>query len=59
MPEQVTALVQAADNDDWKGLILVGFYCGARLGDCANLRWKQINLNAEIKTIRFQQGKTG
>jgi integrase len=58
-PEQVTALVQAADNDDWKGLILVGFYCGARLGDCANLRWKQINLTAEIKTIRFQQGKTG
>jgi integrase len=58
-PEQVAALVRAADNDNWRGVILVGFYCGQRLGDCANLQWKQINLAAEIKTVRFQQGKTG
>jgi integrase len=58
-PDQVAALVRVADTDDWKGLILVGFYCGARLCDCSNLRWQQINLDAEIKTIRFQQGKTG
>jgi integrase len=58
-PEQVTALVEVADNDDWKGVILVGFYCGFRLGDCVNLQWKQIDLTSEIKTIRFQQGKTG
>jgi Site-specific recombinase XerD len=57
--EQVAALVRSADNDDWRGLIFVGFYCGQRLGDCANLQWKQINLAAEIKTVRFQQGKTG
>jgi integrase len=58
-PEQVTALVRSADTDDWKGLMLVGFYCGARLGDCANLQWKQIDLASEIKTLRFQQAKTG
>lgn len=57
-PEQVTALVKVAEGD-WKGLILVAFYTGARLGDCANLQWKHIDLVSEIKTIRFDQGKTG
>jgi len=57
-PEQVTALVQAAEGE-WKGLILVAFYVGARFGDCANLRWKHVDLVSEIKTIRFTQGKTG
>jgi integrase len=44
---------------DWKGLILTAFYVGARLGDCANLQWKHVDLVSEIKTIRFDQGKTG
>jgi integrase len=57
-PEQVTALIKVADGD-WPGVMLVGFYCGARLGDCVNLQWKQIDLASEIKTIRFQQAKTG
>jgi len=55
--EQVTALGKTASGD-WKGLILVGFYTGQRLGDCANLRWDQIDLQSKIKTIRFQQSKT-
>jgi integrase len=55
-PEQVSALVKAAEGD-WKGLILVAFYTGARLGDCANLHWRDIELVA--KTIRFEQGKGG
>lgn len=57
-PEQVTALVQAADGD-WKGLILTAFYVGARFGDCAHLQWKHVDLVSEIKTIRFAQEKTG
>jgi integrase len=57
-PEQVTALVKAADGE-WPGLILTAFYAGTRLGDCANLQWKHIDLVSEIKTIRFEQGKTG
>jgi integrase len=55
-PEQVTALVNAAEGD-WKGLILTAFYIGARLGDAANLQWKHVDLVA--KTIRFNQRKTG
>lgn len=56
-PEQVQALVKVAEGD-WKGLILVAFYTGARLNDCANLRWRDIDLVSEIKTIRFEVGKT-
>jgi integrase len=44
---------------DWKGLILVAFYSGLRLGDAANLRFKHIDLVSEIKTLRLDQGKTG
>jgi integrase len=57
-PEQVTALLNAAEGE-WKGLILTAFYTGARLGDCANLQWQHIDLVSPIKTIRFDQGKTG
>jgi Site-specific recombinase XerD len=58
IPEQVTALVKVAKGD-WKGLILTGFYCGQRLNDCANIRWRDVDLVSEIKTIRFQTRKTG
>src|SRR5262245_59005032 len=58
-PAQVTALLKAAPSDDWKGLISVAYYCGQRLGDCANLRWNRVELTGEIKLIRFRQGKTG
>lgn len=57
-PEQVTALLNAAEGE-WKGLILTAFYTGARLSDCANLQWQHIDLVSPIKTIRFDQGKTG
>jgi integrase len=55
-PEQVTALVQTAKGD-WRGLILTAFYTGARLGDCANLRWKNIDLLSAIPTIRYRPRK--
>jgi integrase len=57
-PEQVSALVKTA-RGDWKGLILTGFYLGARLTDCANLRWSNIDLVSEIKTVRFIPRKGG
>jgi integrase len=40
---QVSALVNAAEGD-WKTMVLLGFYTGARIGDCANMRWDNINL---------------
>ena len=53
-PEQVALLVGAAQGD-WKGLILGGYYTGARSADISNLRWDAVDL--ETRTILFIQGK--
>jgi integrase len=57
-PEQVSALLSAADGD-WRGVILVGFYCGMRLNDACNLRWRDFDLVSPIKTITYEPRKTG
>jgi integrase len=36
--EQVATLINAAQGE-WKTLILLGYYTGARLGDCAKMQW--------------------
>ena len=41
--EEIQALVTIA-NPDWKAVILLGVYCGARLTDCSTMRWENINL---------------
>ena len=56
--EQISALLKVAKGE-WKGLILTAFYTGQRLGDCVSLRWRDIDIVSEIKTIRFEPGKTG
>src|SRR4029450_4689628 len=56
--EQVSALLKTAEAD-WKGLILVAFYTGARLNDCANLRWRHVDLLSPIKKLTFEVAKTG
>jgi len=53
-PEQIRMLVATAEGD-WKGLILAGFFTGARLMDLARLEWS--NVSSEF--IQFRQGKTG
>src|SRR2546430_1147702 len=57
-PQQIAALLKAAEGD-WRGLILLAFYSGQRLLDCANLRWRDVDFVSDIKTIRFQVRKTG
>ena len=37
-------------------MILLGFYAGARLGDCARMKWGSVNLKG--KTISFIPAKT-
>jgi len=56
--EQVSALIASAEGD-WRGVILVGFYCGMRLNDACNLRWRDIDLVSSIKTITYEPRKTG
>lgn len=48
--------VSEARSEDWQGMILVGFYVGARLGDCAGFTWANIDLVE--KTLSFMPEKT-
>jgi integrase len=54
--EEVQNLVKAASNDEWRGLILLGFYSGARIGDLSTLRWENVDL--ANRTLRFVPEKT-
>lgn len=53
--EQVAKLLQTATGE-WKTVILLGFYTGARLGDCAAMKWESVKLSAGV--IDFVVEKT-
>ncbi len=55
--EEVEKLVAATPNLDWQTLIHLGFYLGARLGDCVAMTWD--NVDAAKGLIMFLQKKTG
>ncbi len=55
LPELKNILSQC--NDEWRSLVLFGFYTGQRLGDLAALTWQNLHLNQ--KELRFVTGKTG
>jgi integrase len=54
--EEVKMLVDSA-KDDWKTLILLAYYTGARLSDCCRMTWADTDLAA--KTLTYTQSKTG
>jgi len=54
--EQVAKILQAADGE-WKTVILFGYFTGARITDCARMRWK--NVNFAEKVIDYVAKKTG
>jgi integrase len=54
-PEQVKALVESAAGD-WKTAVLLGYYTGARLGDCAKMRWDNVDFARGV--IDFEPQKT-
>ena len=47
---------RAQKSRDWQGMILLAFYVGPRLGDCAKMTWENVNL--EGKNIVFMPQKT-
>lgn len=49
-PGQVEALLRIAEKE-WQGVILLGFYCGLRLGDAVSLRWKDVDLSTNWISI--------
>jgi integrase len=56
-PEQIGELIEAAPTEDWKGLILCGYFTGLRLSDCSELRWSSVDLSKQIITVKTR--KTG
>lgn len=54
-PEQIRQLFDVAKGD-WRGLILAGYYTGARLLDLVRLTWSQVDLDE--RSISFTQKKT-
>jgi integrase len=55
-PEEVAALLKVASLE-WQGVVLLGFFTGARLTDISTLCWGNIHL--ETRRIRFVAKKTG
>jgi integrase len=54
--DELRAVLSVAD-DEWRSMILVGLYTGARLSDVASLTWENVDLTA--KELRFIARKTG
>jgi len=48
-PEEIGRLLKATETD-WRTMVLLGYYTGQRLQDCANLTWRSVDLvNATIQ----------
>lgn len=54
--DQVRAILAHAPDNDWRGMIRFGFYTGARLSDCARMKWGNVDLHA--RTLTFTPAKT-
>jgi len=55
-PAEVKMLVDTADGE-WKTLISLAYFTGARLSDCCRMQWDGVDLAGE--TLTYQQAKTG
>ena len=59
---EIAGLLAAADPE-WRTMVLIGFYTGLRLRDCANLTWDKVDLPGGLisvtpaKTRRKKSGK--
>ena len=53
-PEEVKILVDTAKGE-WKTMILIAYYTGARLSDCCRMTWA----DTDLSTLTFTQAKTG
>jgi integrase len=49
--EQLASLINAAPSEDWKGVIVSGYYTGLRLRDIADMEWGAVNLSEQIITL--------
>lgn len=57
--EQVRAILAHAPDAEWRGLIMLAFYTGARLGDCAAMRWGNVDVKAGVVNFTPMKTKRG
>jgi integrase len=56
--DELRSVLSVAD-DEWRSMILFGFYTGARLSDVASLTWENIDISAsELRFVARKTGKT-
>jgi len=55
-PAEIKLLVDTAEGE-WKLLILMAYFTGARLSDCCRMQWDGVDLTGE--TLTYTQAKTG
>ena len=54
--EEVQKLLNATPSLEWQTLILLGYFIGARLSDCVQMKWE--NIHPEKGVIIYHQRKT-
>jgi integrase len=55
--DEVQGMLAAAPSVEWQTLILLGYFIGARLSDCVQMKWE--NVEPEQGMIVYHQQKTG
>jgi integrase len=55
--DEVQKIYRAAPTHEWQTLILLGYFIGARLTDCAQMKWE--NILPEKNRLVYEQKKTG
>ncbi|HEY2123356.1 MAG TPA: tyrosine-type recombinase/integrase [Chthoniobacterales bacterium] len=56
-PLQISLLLKAAPDEEWRALIALGYFTGGRLLDLARLTWGSVDRAKQ--TLGFKQKKTG
>ena len=53
--KEVNSIIAHCPSDEWKTLVMVSFYTGARISDCTNLLWGAFDFDSKL--INYQQRK--
>ena len=55
--EEMQKILDAVPNVEWQTLVLIGYFVGARLRDCVQMKWE--NVRPREGVIVYEQKKTG
>jgi len=55
-PEEVVKLLDVAKGE-WKSMVMLGYYTGARLSDCCKFKWEDVDFKKGV--IAYDVKKTG